>query len=77
MKAKRLPPTVREAGPLLPSMTIMPPTDNETLSRVHVVLCRLETELKHAGRLDDAMALSVADLVVLAFRNAVNAKGLG
>jgi hypothetical protein len=58
------------------SIHVMPPTDHATLSHVHVVLCGLETELRQAGRLDEANAISVADLVVLTLRNIANARGL-
>ena len=45
------------------------PSDSETLSDVHVRLCRLKDELQRSGHVEDAKALAIADLVVLSFRH--------
>ena len=49
--------------------------DNASLTRAHVTLTLVETEMRAAGRSEAADAISYADLVILAVRNALNEVG--
>ena len=56
---------------------ISPQFDVETLSKCHVLLCKLELELRRDGRSAESDLLGYVDLLVLVARNALAArKGL-
>lgn len=48
-----------------------PRPDEASLTRAHVVLCRLERELRDAGRGEEADAIAYTDLVILVARNSL------
>lgn len=52
-------------------LDVVPRLDNASLTRAHVALATVESELRSAGRTEAADALSYADLIVLAARNAL------
>lgn len=56
------------------SAVVAPKLDEETLTRAHVVLCKLERELRACGRGKEADLLSYTDLVILVMRNTLNQK---
>lgn len=63
-------PPVELLPPAAESVAIVaPPIDRGMLTRAHAVLCRLETELKTAGRGEEADVIGYVDLIVLALRN--------
>jgi hypothetical protein len=48
---------------------LLPRLDYETLTKAHMTLCALETELKTTKRFSEAELLGYVDLIVLALRN--------